>query len=133
VNASSSRGLLLDTNIVIAMFAGAEDLKWKISYDLHFAIPSVVAGELLYGAHYSTEIRQNLREIEGLIDSIDVLSCDVETARHYGMIKGDLRSQGRLIPDNDLWIAAIAIQNGLTLVTRDSHFRAISSLLLEEW
>jgi tRNA(fMet)-specific endonuclease VapC len=133
VSASTSKGLLLDTNVVIAMFAGAEDLKWNFAFDLCYAIPWIVAGELLYGAHYSTEIRQNLREIEALIDSVEVIAGDVETARHYGMIKGDLRVKGKLIPDNDMWIAAVAIQRNFTLVTRDSHFRSIPNLSLDEW
>ena len=51
----------------------------------------------------------------------------------YGVIKQALREKGRPIPENDIWIAAIAQQYGLTLVTRDDHFTAIDGLTLEKW
>jgi len=37
------------------------------------------------------------------------------------------------MPENDIWIAAIALQHGLTLVTRDSHFSEIESLGTAAW
>jgi predicted nucleic acid-binding protein len=37
-------------------------------------------------------------------------------------------AQGRPIPDNDIWIAAIARQHSLSLITRDAHFREIEGL-----
>jgi len=40
---------------------------------------------------------------------------------------------GRPIPDNDLWIAAVALQHRLILVTRDGHFSNINGLIVEFW
>ena len=57
-----------------------------------------------------------------------ILVCDTETARQYGRIKVELRRKGRPIPENDMWIAAVALQHGLTLATRDAHFDAIDGL-----
>jgi tRNA(fMet)-specific endonuclease VapC len=62
-----------------------------------------------------------------------VLACDLDTAREYGVIKNALREKGRLIPENDIWIAAIARQHDLTLVTRDEHFKEIKHLKVEMW
>ena len=62
-----------------------------------------------------------------------VLFCDLTTAQHYGQTKNALRAKGRPIPENDLWIAAIALQYGLVLVTRDDHFSLIDGLLLANW
>ena len=56
------------------------------------------------------------------------LPCDFDTARLYGRIKAELRRKGKPIPENDIWIAAAAIQYGLTLVTRDRHFDFIDGL-----
>lgn len=129
----SPREFLLDTNIIIALFGAAEDLKWQLSYDLKYWVPCVVVGELMYGAYHSAEIRQNLREIEVFIETVQISICDAETGRFFGRIKGDLRRRGKLIPDNDIWIAAIAMQRRLTLITRDSHFSSIPGLLYEGW
>ena len=62
-----------------------------------------------------------------------VLGCDAHTARHYGQIKDDLRRKGQPIPENDIWIAAIALRHGLTLVTRDVHLSKIDALPLAAW
>jgi tRNA(fMet)-specific endonuclease VapC len=44
-----------------------------------------------------------------------------------------LRTIGRPIPENDLWIAALALQHHLTLATRDQHFQHVARLSLEAW
>ena len=62
-----------------------------------------------------------------------VLVCDPGTAWEYARIKIDLRSKGRPIPENDIWIAATARQHGLTLVTRDQHFSAVDGLKCDAW
>jgi predicted nucleic acid-binding protein len=47
-------------------------------------------------------------------------------------IKAELATLGGAIPDNDLWIAAIARQHSLPLATRDTHFARISKRALQE-
>ena len=49
------------------------------------------------------------------------------------VIKDRLRRNGHSIPNNDIWIAAIVMQNDLILVTRDSHFDEVESLQTERW
>jgi tRNA(fMet)-specific endonuclease VapC len=49
-----------------------------------------------------------VRRIEDFAAIITALSCDTNTARHYGQIKNMLRAKGRPVPENDLWIAAVA-------------------------
>jgi tRNA(fMet)-specific endonuclease VapC len=68
-----------------------------------------------------------------LASSVIVLGCELETARRYGEIKNALRLKGRPIPENDMWIAAIALQHGLQLATRDAHFREIENLPSVMW
>ena len=68
-----------------------------------------------------------------LVQQSIVFPCDLETAQWYGIIKDQLRRKGRPIPDNDIWIAAIAMQYDLILVTRDSHFDEVESLQTEHW
>jgi tRNA(fMet)-specific endonuclease VapC len=53
------------------------------------------------------------------------------TARVYGKIKDELRIKGKPIPENDVWIAAIAKENGLTLLTKDNHFDNVDSIVVE--
>ena len=124
---------LLDTNIVIAMFAGEATIQERRQSTDEVFLPSPVVGELCYGARKSSRPIENLERINRLIQDFQVIPCNLETARWFGIIKDGLRRKGRLIPDNDIWIAAVAMQRGLILATRDSHFDEIESLQTERW
>jgi tRNA(fMet)-specific endonuclease VapC len=71
--------------------------------------------------------------VAAFVAAIVVLPCDEAAAEVYARVKQDLRAKGRPIPDNDLWIAAAAIQHGLVLVNRDAHFAQIEELEQETW
>ena len=124
---------LLDTNIVIALFANDASVMESLTKAEEVFIPSVVIGELFYGAHKSARAKDNLARIDEFASSNLVLGCDMETARIYGDVKNALRIKGHPIPENDIWIAAIAIQHNLTLVSRDKHFNEIESLNVVIW
>lgn len=121
------------TNIVIALFADEAAVKDNLTKTEEVFVPSVVIGELCYGAHKSARAKENLARIDGFAASSVVLGCDIETARAYGEIKNALRVKGRPLPENDIWIAAIAIQHDLTLVSRDAHFDEIENLKATVW
>ena len=124
---------LLDTNIVIAIFAGVTDVLERLAESNEVFLPTIVLGELYYGARKSTHVDANIARIDDLAASSSLLGCDSDTSRHYGRIKNDLRAKGRPIPENDIWIAAVAQQHGLTLVSRDTHFSEVGILSLEVW
>jgi len=124
---------LLDTNIVIALFASEVSVLQGLTKAVGVFIPSIVIGELYYGAYRSGHRDANLARIKQFVVDNTVLNCGVETAYHYGVIKDALHRKGRPVPENDLWIAALARQHQLTLVTRDAHFSHIPNLVVESW
>jgi predicted nucleic acid-binding protein len=62
-----------------------------------------------------------------------VLGGDEPTAERYAQIRGELKRIGRPIPSNDLWIAALARQHALPLLSRDQHFDAVPGLKRVGW
>lgn len=124
---------LLDTNIVIAVFNGDTLLQRRVANAPEAFVSIVTLGELFYGAYHSQRIDPNVARIEQFETGITVLDCDSETSRHYGMVKADLRKRGKPIPENDIWIAALASQYDLTLVSRDPHFSAVKDVPRESW
>lgn len=124
---------LLDTNIAIALFAGDPVVQEKVRSVNYIAVAPPTIGELCFGAQKSNKVAENLQKIDILVQESLVFPCDLETARWYGIIKVQLEKIGRPIPDNDIWIAAIAMQHALILVTRDSHFNEVESLQTERW
>lgn len=130
---SMSGRYLLDTNIIIALFADEEAVKNNLAQANEVFIPSNAIGELYYGAIKSGRVQTNLARVDELITNSTVLDCNAETARQYGDIKNQLRLKGRPLPENDIWIAAIALQHNLVLVTHDANFQQVENLQSVNW
>jgi tRNA(fMet)-specific endonuclease VapC len=115
---------LLDTNILVAYQNGEEEIAARIEAEF-VVTSSILLGELYFGAYKSGRTEMNLERVEKTRSRISVFDCDEETARFFGRVKSLLREKGRPIPENDIWIAAVALQQDLVLVTRDAHFGAV--------
>jgi tRNA(fMet)-specific endonuclease VapC len=124
---------LLDTNIIISLFAKDPQIHDRLANVQEVFVPCIAIGELYFGAYKSVKIHDNIASIDEFALNNTVLSCNTETARKYGDIKIRLKNKGRPIPENDIWIAAIAQQYALTLVTNDTHFDKIDNLIVEKW
>lgn len=125
--------LMPDSNAVIAYFAGdlAATARFESATEIFACV--VVCGELYYGASYSVKVESNTALVDGFAADNSVLKCDLETARRFGAVKAELRRRGRMIPDNDIWIAAIALEYDLTLMTNDAHFSEVEGLKTVGW
>lgn len=124
---------LLDTNIVIALFADEVGVKENLAKADEVFVSSIVPGELCFGAWKSSRPQANLARIEEFVANCVVLGCDSGTAWRYGEVKNALRVKGCPLPENDVWVAAVALQHHLTLVTRDGHFSEVNNLKVEAW
>lgn len=124
---------LLDTNIIIALFGEDYNIHERMANAFEVFIPFIAIGELYFGAYKSQKIEENITRIDEFVLNNTVLACNAATAKLYGDIKKRLKGKGQPLPENDIWIAAIAQQYDLTLLTRDTHFRVIENLKIESW
>lgn len=124
---------LLDTNVVIALFAQESAVLQNLSESVTIFVPSIVIGELYFGALNSSRAGENIKRVEDFRDANSVLAIDPQTAAQYGQVKHELKLAGTPLPENDIWIAALALQHQLILATRDSHFDHINSLKTVRW
>jgi len=124
---------LLDTNVAIALLEGDAAVLRHLGQETRVLLSTVVLGELYYGARKSSCVEDNLARIHRLAASTVVLGCDLTTAYQYSVIKNQLRLKGRPIPENDIWLAAIAMQYDLAMVSRDKHFGEVDGLTWEQW
>lgn len=90
---------LLDTSVIIALFADDPAVKEYLKEVEEIYIPCIAIGELCYGAWKSAQRERNLARIEEFADDNVILECSEETAWHYGKIKNALREKGRFIPE----------------------------------
>lgn len=119
--------------IILALFASEQPVVERLERLTEVFLPCIAIGELFFGAYKSKRVEKNLKKIMEFISANIILICDSETANFYGQIKNSLREKGKPIPENDVWISAIALQNKLTLVSRDSHFREVEAIETQIW
>lgn len=95
---------------------------------------SIVRAELEFGARNSSNVAENLDRVERFCSAFESIPFDDDAAAYYGEIRSHLRRERRPIGANDLMIAAIAVANDLTLVTRNvSEFARVPRLATETW
>ena len=125
--------LALDTNALSAFADGDPKLLRAMGTESELALPTIVLGEYFYGIRQSRLRAAYESWIEANLVFFEVLAVGRETAARYSEIRHELKAAGRPIPGNDLWIAAIARQHGLALLTRDRHFQAVHRLQVRSW
>lgn len=107
----------LDTNIVIRLFKNDFAVIKMLAGFSTVYLPTPVVAELLFTARNSSRPEENLKTYNEFIDACKVLNITRETANHYSTLRLELKQKGRPIPENDLWIAAVCIEQNLPLVT----------------
>lgn len=124
--------VLLDTNFYSAFCKGDEQAVCVIQQARKIFIPFVVLAELRAGFLCGTTARKNERTLTLFLNSVRVavIYPDENTTHQFASVFAQLRLQGKPIPTNDIWIAALAIQHDLVLCSRDKHFDLIPQLAL---
>ena len=121
-------GNVLDTNVIIRYVKGDAAVAAVVENLENIAIPSVVIGELLFGAEKSQRREYNRKVYLDFCAPYPVLDVTATVADEYGTLKCNLQKSGHILPENDMWIAATAIANGMAVVTQDKHFSCIDGL-----
>ena len=125
--------VLLDTSIVVRHFRDRNALAGKLDAYKELYLPQAALAELYAGAFRSACPEKNLQQIMRFLEAVDMLVPDESTPEVYGRISAQLAQAGTPIPQNDIWIAAIAIQFSLPLATADHHFKLVSGLTVLLW
>ena len=125
--------MILDTNALSALADGDGALEPILRQASEIAIPVIVLGEYQFGIRQSRNRKPYERWLAEMTAASRVLVVDENTAARYAEVRGELKNSGRPIPSNDLWIAALARQHGLPLLSRDGHFDFVAGLKRIAW
>jgi tRNA(fMet)-specific endonuclease VapC len=121
---------LLDTSVIIHTFKSRNDIAGKLDTIQDIFVPVTVIGELYYGAYKSQDANKHILRMQAFLQTCQTIPTDATTADIYGRIKSELIKKGKPIPENDIWIAAIALQYNLPLFTTDNHFQEIEGVVI---
>lgn len=128
---------MLDTDICsyIMREKPIQVLKRFDSYEMEqFCISVVSYAEFIYGIQKSANPEKHQRLVENFILHVDIIPWDCSAAEHYGKIRKELESRGRIVGNMDLMIAAHARSQRMTIVTNNErHFDRITELSIENW
>lgn len=122
--------LALDTSVIIKHMRTADAAmasRLKAATELY--VPLAALGEILYGIKRSGNDQRALEQWRRFSSQVVVLLPDETTASSYAELKIHLSAKGRLIPENDVWIAATAHSHNLPLYCRDAHFDELTDVM----
>ena len=125
------KSVVLDTNILIDFIANPDGFKRsQIASFERMLIPSVVLGEIKAGIFDNRRGEESTLRLNQLLacSSVSVLPVAERTAEVYAKVYQALRAKGTPIPQNDMWIAASALEHAADLATRDEHFHFVPML-----
>ncbi len=125
--------MILDTNALSALADGDAALEPVLRRAEEIAVPTIVLGEYRYGIMGSRDRAKYRQWLAETIPHFRILAVDAETAAAYSDVRHELKRAGRPIPANDIWIAALARQHRLPVVSRDAHFDFVPGLKRVSW
>ncbi len=121
----------LDINRYVDLARGEEAVVELLEHAEQIFLPVVVLAELRAGFAVGTRGARNEGGLRRFLlrSGVSLLFPDEQTTYHYAALFRQLRQQGTPIPTNDVWIAALVIQHGLVLCSRDAHFDHLPQIL----
>ena len=122
--------LSLDTNAYVDFIRGGEPSVSALRRAQRIYVPFIVLGELRAGFLVGSQGQKNEEGLIQFLNStrVEILVADEQTTHHYARLFAQLRKQGTPIPTNDLWIASLALQHNLIMLSSDRHFEVIPQL-----
>jgi predicted nucleic acid-binding protein len=123
--------VLLDSNAYSLLMRGHGEVAGLVRRAEEVLFSAIVVGELMYGFRRGTHFERNAADLRSFLDSpySSFVEVGPVTADRYSRIAAALRSKGRPIPTNDVWIAAHAMETGADLVSADGHFEHVEGIV----
>jgi tRNA(fMet)-specific endonuclease VapC len=125
--------MMLDTNALSAWADGTKGIEQPLRSATRLMVPSVVLGEFYFGIRQSRHRQRYTDWLAGNLPLVECATIGLETASAYADIRLSLKAAGTPIPVNDTWIAALARQHQLPVLSRDTHFDAVENLERISW
>lgn len=120
--------MILDTNALSAWAEGFAAVQAPLRSARRLVVPSIVLGEYCFGIRQSSRRRRYEDWLDRYVPAADIAAVTHATAAVYAEVRLELKRAGNPIPSNDIWIAALARQHALPLLSNDTHFDRVDGV-----
>ena len=125
--------MILDTSALSALVDGDAEIRPHLARASRMAVPVIVLGEFRYGAARSRHRQAYEAWLNDFLTDFEILAITEATTVSYVDVRVALKNAGTPIPANDAWIAALALEHDLPILTRDRHFDAVPGVHRQAW
>lgn len=125
--------MILDTNALSAFFDGDQELLQVCSKAFGLYVPVIVLGEYRFGLLGSRVGKERVQVLNAFLETCIVLPVVDSTCTCYASIRHALKRAGTPIPENDVWISALAVEHSLPVLSRDAHFEKVTCVERIMW
>ena len=125
--------MILDTNALSAFFDGEQQLLKILASASSLHLPVIVLGEYRFGLRGSKLRKEREPILVNFAKTCTVLPVLESTTQTYAQLRHQLKQAGTPIPENDIWICALALEYNLPVVTRDAHFEKVPQIERIAW
>lgn len=123
---------LADTSVFVASETGRELNREALPDQLRVCVITLAELEAaVLAAQTVADRAARLRTLEQ-VTALEPLPVDAGAAAAWARLRVEVHQAGRRVNVNDLWIAAVAIANGLPVVTQDDDLAVLAELGLLE-
>ena len=120
--------MILDTNALSAWAEGRPAVESPLRVADRLIVPSVVLGEYWFGIRQSRHRTRYEEWLARYLPLTEIAIVTSATADAYADIRLELKRRGTPVPPNDVWIAALARQHGLAVLSNDGHFDMVDGI-----
>lgn len=120
--------MILDTNALSAWAEGLARVAIPLRSADRLVVPSVVLGEYYFGIRQSRHRNRYQEWLRRYLPLAEVATINSTTADVYADIRLQLKRAGKPIPSNDAWVAALARQHALAVLSNDAHFDLVDGV-----
>ena len=122
--------ILLDSDAYSLLMRGHQEVADLVRGAEEVLLSTVMVGEVLYGFRWGSYFERNVATLRSFLDSpyVSFVPVGPVTADRYSRIAASLRTKGRPIPVNDVWVAAHVMETGADLVSADGHFEHVDGI-----
>lgn len=120
--------MIVDTNAVSAWAEGHPGVQTPLRSADRLVVPVIVLGEYYFGIRQSRYRHRYEDWLRRYLPLVEIATITQVTAGVYAEIRLELKRAGTPIPPNDAWIAALARQHALPVLSNDVHFDYVAGI-----